>query len=362
MLSTILQSPRNRIIAIVVTVVLLLGGVAVALMAGGDQEEAAPTTTTVPTTTTTAAPTTTVTIPVAPLTGITGDHGGLIHRPPLALKFDNVEPKARPQAGLNEADVVYEERVEGSVTRLLAIFHSTDAAPVGPVRSARTSDIQVYTALGKPYFAWSGANPTFAERIRATNVVDVGYDAVPGQYFRDRSRGAPSNLMAHGTAELLSIPSEGTGPPPALFTYRTPEQVPAHLEPVAGVRITYGTSAGSAPVEYHWNGQGWGRTQKGTPHVDAAGVQVAPANVIVQFTNYGPSDVGDQFGVAIPEAQMVGEGEAWVLTNGGLVVARWQKPTVDAVTSYTDVDGTPIGLTPGRTWVALAQPGGGERL
>ena len=58
------------------------------------------------------------------------------------------------------------ERVEGSVTRLLAIFHSTDSVPVGPVRSARTSDIAIFTPLHHPYVAWSGANPTFARRIR----------------------------------------------------------------------------------------------------------------------------------------------------------------------------------------------------
>lgn len=360
MLSSLLENPRNRVIAIVLAVLLTAGiAVAVASLSGGD-EEAEPTTTT--TTTTEATTTTTEPAAVAPLTGLPDPGTGQTARPALVVKLDNVEPKARPQAGLNEADVVYEERVEGSVTRLLAIFHSTDAAPVGPVRSARSSDIAIFTPLNRPYFAWSGANPTFAGLIRAAAVVDVGYDAQSGQYFRERGRPAPSNLMATSTADLLAIPAEGSGPPAPLFTYRAEGEATAHLEPVTAVRVTYGTSAGSAPVEYHWNGEGWARTQAGTPHVDAAGVQVAPANVIIQFTPYHGSGVADQFGNDIPEAAMVGEGDAWILTNGGLVAARWSKASVEAITTYTDLDGNPVKLTPGRTWVALPPPGGGAKL
>lgn len=362
MLAQVLDSRNKRIAAGAVAALILIGGVALAFVAGGSGSPA-PTTTTTEAPATTAAPTTTTAPPppTAPLTGLPADPA-VIARTALVVKIDNVEPKARPQVGLNQADVVYEERVEGSVTRLLAVFHSTDSAPVGPVRSARTSDLGVLSALHRPFFAWSGANATFAARIRAANLADVGYDAASGHYYRARDRRAPDNLMLSSTAELMALPNEGSAPPPALFTYRTPDQAPAHLEPVAGVHITYGSSAGSAPVDYRWDGQGWARWQNGTPHVDAAGQQVAPANVIVQFTPYVGSDVNDQFGVPIPEAQMVGEGDAWVLTQGGLIVARWHKPSLDAVATYTDVDGNPISLTPGRTWVALPPPGGASRL
>lgn len=353
---TFLSSTRNRIIAAVIGVALLAGGLAFAL-AGGDGEDAAPETTTTSTTSTSTTSTTAAPVPTAPLTGLPDDGSGRTARPALVVKIDNVEPKARPQAGLNQADVVFEERVEGSVTRLLAVFHSQDAAPVGPVRSARTSDIGIYSALGRPYFAWSGANATFAALVRQSSVVDVGYDVQSGLYFRDRGRPAPSNLMARGTADLLAVPSEGSGPPPALFAYRAEGEAIPHHEPAAVVHISYGNRAGSAPVEYRWNGSGWARSQAGTPHVDADGVQVAPENVIVQFVGYGGSGVGDQFGNEIPEAQVVGEGEAWILTAGGLVRARWSKPSPDAVTSYTDPDGNPVRLTPGRTWVALPEPG-----
>lgn len=346
--------PLRRTTAVLVACLALLGA---ACSGGGDDDGEDRTTTEVTDATTTTAPP-----PVAPLTGLPPSDPGVHARPAVVVKIDNVEPKARPQAGLNQADVVYEERVEGSVTRLLAIFHSEDAAPVGPVRSARTSDIGIFSPLGRPYFAWSGANATFAQRIRSAPVVDVGYDAASSQYRRDRGRPAPSNLMLESTVDLRSIGAEGQSPPPALFTYRAPDQQPAGLEPVTAVRISYGNQAGSAPVEYRWNGEGWARSQAGTPHVDAAGVQVAPQNVVIQFVAYEATDVADQFGTPIPEAQLVGEGEAWILTAGGLVAGRWHKPSLDAVTTYTDAAGQPIALTPGRTWVALPQPGGATRL
>jgi Protein of unknown function (DUF3048) C-terminal domain len=91
--------------------------------------------------------------------------------------------------------------------------------------------------------------------------------------------------------------------------------------------------------------------------VDALGQQVAPENVIVSFTPYADTDVQDQFGVNIREAQLVGEGDAWVLTGGQLINARWSKPSLEAPTQYVDAAGQPVRLTPGRTWVALAEPG-----
>lgn len=360
MLASLLDTTVKRVVAAVLAVATLGAGVAV-LAAGGDEAPPPTTTTTTSTTTTTLAPTTTVPVPVAPLTGLVAD-AGLIGRPALVVKIDNGDPKARPQVGINEADVVYEERVEGSVTRLLAVFHSMDSVPVGPVRSARTSDIAIFSALNRPYFAWSGANPTFAGRIRASNAADVGYDAQPGEYFREPSRSAPQNLMLKSTATVMTFPNEGSAPPPALFTYRAAGATNAHLEPAAGVNVSYGGSAGSAPVDYRWNGATWDRFQKGTPHVDTAGRQVSPENVIVQFVDYAPSDVTDQFGVPIPEAQLVGEGDVWVLTGGGLVQGRWRKVALEAITEYLDVDGNSIPLTPGRTWVALPSAGGASRL
>ena len=346
--------PFRRTIRTTAALVLAMG--LMAACGGGGDDEASPTTSSTEATSTTIAP------PTAPLTGLPATDADVLARPALIVKVDNVEPKARPQAGINAADVVYEERVEGSVTRLLAVYHSTDAKPAGPVRSARTSDLGVIGMLHHPYYAWSGANAAFAAKIRSAPITDVGVDQASSQYKRASDRKAPDNLMLLDTAEVRKLPAdEGATPPAPLFTYRAAGQAPAHLEPTTSVNVSYGTSAGAAPVDYVWNGSGWARSQKGTPHVDADGLQVAPANVIVQFVRYIASGVNDQFGKDIPEAELVGEGDAWILTAGGLVQAHWSKPSLDAITTYTDVDGNPVGLTPGRTWVALPIAGGATR-
>jgi hypothetical protein len=280
-------------------------------------------------------------------------------RPTLVVKIDNVEPKSRPQIGLNQADVVYEERVEGAVTRFMAVFHSHNAMPIGPVRSARTSDIGLYQPLGRPLFAWSGANAIFVDRLRsAGGFIDVGYDVAPGLYSRAGNRAAPHNLMIRSAGTVWANRYPGATPPATpLFSYRAPGESPRGGRAVRGIRIVFATGAGSAPVQYVWNGRGWARSQSGTPHVDAERRQIAPENVIVSYTPYASSGVNDQFGVPIREARLIGQGSALVLTSGRAIAARWTKPRPNAPTQYTDMAGNPIKLTPGRTWVALAEPG-----
>jgi hypothetical protein len=357
-----LATPRGRIVGGLVALAVLITGALIAT-AGGSESAAPTTTTTTTSTTTTTAPPTTTTAPPPPptwpLTGMPLADPAAAARPTLAVKIDNVEPKSRPQIGLNQADVVYEERVEAAVTRFLALFHSHDSMPIGPVRSARTSDIGLFQPLGQPLFAWSGSNAIFVERIRSVGGhVDIGYGASPGLYARAGNRAAPHNLMLRSAGTAWgSAPAGATPPATPLFSYRAPGEAPQGGRGVRGVRIVFATGAGSAPVQYVWNGTGWARSQSGTPHVDAEGVQIAPENVIISYTPYASSGVNDSFGVPIREAQLIGQGEALVLTGGRAYAARWTKPRHNAPTQYTDPSGKPIRLTPGRTWVALPEPG-----
>lgn len=331
---------------------------------GGRASEA--TETTRRSTTTTTAPTTTTTAPpiVAPLTGVPfAADPALLLRPALAVKISNADGNrashnARPQAGINQADVVAEILTEGGVTRLLAVFHSQDAEQVGPVRSFRTSELDIMPSLGMPLFAYSGANNDFLARLRNSGrVVDVGFDAATGAYQRVQGRARDQSLMASTPALHAAGAGRGT-PPPAWFTYRAdPAESPgAAAQPSAGVGYTM-PGAAPAPVEYVWDGRGYARLQKGTPHTDTAGVQVAPANVVIQFVEYRDTGSRDSVGTPVPEAVLVGDGEAWVFTAGQVVLGRWWKPEPAAVTSFTDADGQPIRLTPGTTWLGLVPPG-----
>jgi hypothetical protein len=335
--------------------------VALGLLAGcGGGKKAAP-----KTTTTTIATTTTLPPPVYPLTGLPATDLGLLKRPALVVKIDNADGSgegnmARPQIGLNQADVVYEEMVEGSVTRLAAIFQSGDSDPVGPIRSARTTDIAVFSPLHNPLFAWSGANVAFAALIRESPLIDVGYDAHSEIYSRRDTHFAPHNLYS-STPELFSLAPPDAVPPPPLFVYRNAtESTPVGAPAVASVHVEFGGGAGNAPVDWFWSPLkgAFDRNQKETPHVDENDVQVAPQNVVIEFVDYVDTGFVDISGAPVPEAQLVGSGECWVLTKGVLVKGTWKKSATDAVTTYADASGAPIKLTPGHTWVELAPNGG----
>jgi hypothetical protein len=298
------------------------------------------------------ASTTTSTIPsgpVAQMTGLAVD-AELTH-PALVIKIDN-HNNARPQAGINAADIVYEEVVEGNITRLAAVFHSTNADPVGPVRSARTSDFDLLTDKNTPLFANSGGNTTTLRLLRDVDTISVNVNAQPNLYFRAGSpRFAPHNLMSR-TEDLIAAGTEAGGTPPPMFGYRADgDALPDSAIAISGVDIDYG----GRNVSYDWDeeAQGWKRTQDGSAHVDADGVQVAPPNVVVQVISYGRSPADP----TSPEAILLGSGEVWVLTDGHLIAGTWTRNSKTDVTSYTLDDGSTIELTPGRTWVALPRVG-----
>lgn len=321
-------------------------------------DEVTKTKTTVVRPTTTASTTTTVdpNAPKAPLTGLPTADGAALDRPALVVKIDNA-PTARPQAGIVEADVVYEEQVEGGVTRLAAVFHSTDAEPLGPVRSFRTTDLAIAAPLGKPLFGYAGANAAFLRELRRSPLVDVGWDAQPREYRKDRSRRAPHNLFTASGALFEQAPSGAAAPPP-LFEYRRAGEPATGGERASRLVMAYKENVETA-VSYTWDPErkGWARVQNGSDHVDVAGRQVAPENVIVQFVRYVNTKYRDASGSAVPEGQLVGKGEAWLFTDGTIIKGTWAKPTKTSVTTYADAGGRPLRLTPGRTWVELNPPG-----
>jgi hypothetical protein len=292
-----------------------------------------------------------------PLTGLPVDPTKA-GRPALIVKIDNA-PLARPQIGINQADLVIEEKVEDGVTRFATVFQSTDSDPVGPVRSARSTDVHIVSALNHPLFAYSGANAAFVALVHQAPLVDVGQDARPGAYHRDGKRKAPYNLFS-STGQLFGFAPPGSGPPPPQFTWRAAGAPPsgAGMKPTTKAHIEYQGQHITTRVDYGWDGAGWKRSQDGGPHTDASGAQVAPANVVVLTVNYIDTPYVDRSGTRVPEAQLIGQGDGWVLTGGQTIPIHWARPSDDSTFKLTDSAGTPVGLTPGRTWMELPPPGG----
>jgi hypothetical protein len=292
-----------------------------------------------------------------PLTGLHAQPGPPA-RPALVVKIDNA-PKARPQAGVNDADVVVEEGVEGGVTRFGAIFHSRDADSVGPVRSARSTDISFAGQLGRPLFAYSGANGVFADLLRKSPLIDIGVGRVPTAYHREPGRPAPYNLFS-ATPPLFAAGAGDAAVPAPLFSYRPAgEAAPAAGSEKAGRIQGQWKGRIVTTVIYQWDeaAKGWARSQDGGPHLDARGLLVAPENVVFQVVRYHDTGLVDASGAAVPEAELIGDGEAWVLTDGRLIKGRWARPGPEAITSYTNASGAAVRLTPGRTWIELVPVG-----
>lgn len=368
---------RAAIIAGVAVVVLAIGGIIVAVLRSrsGPHDEVAEVTTTTSTTTTT--------LPVWPLTGLPDAAAGVIPHPAISVKMDN-SADARPQTGINEADVVFELLVEG-ITRFALVFHSNLPDPVGPVRSARSSDPQMVHQLSKPLFVWSGGNPGVTAEIgaaaRAGILTDASYNIATGSYFRSNDRYAPHNLYVRLPQLLAEMAPPGQGDPAPLFVYRQTQGPVATstttTTPVApGVSVT--TAPGTpAPVagfsldmegttpDWAWDPAvaGWRRFQVDATHdrrnsatVDPAGRQVAPANVVVMFIDYGVSPADSRSPMAIT----VGSGPLLVFSSGTVVAGTWTRPDAASPAELRDSTGRVIELTPGRTWVEY--PRRGSRL
>ena len=342
--------PRMRRVPPSLVALALLAGAACTAKAEGKR---------LPPTSTKAAPTTTAPAPPPPLplTGLPATDPVRAGRPALVVKIEN-HPAARPQSGLDVADVVYEEQVEGGLTRFIAVFQSHDAAVVGPVRSVRPSDGEIVWPL-KPLFAYAGGTARIVPLLHKAPVVDVGVDAKPDAYYRKSGRQAPHNLYSSTGALYGSAPGTGTAPVP-IFTYLDPKfpLAPSSGTPVSDLSVRVGDKE---ITDYVWDAatHSWPRSIDGVPHRSEAGTQIAPTNVIVQFVNYRPS-LGDTDAAKsqVFAIDVEGSGEAWVLTEGRLVKGKWTKATADAVTMFTDSTGRPMSVTPGSTWVELVPVGG----
>lgn len=290
--------------------------------------------------------TTTTTIPIvrAPLTGAQAPDESVIGRPALVVKIDN-HPKSRPQWGLNQADIVFEENVE-QLTRFAAVYHSQGSDPVGPIRSGRLQDINLLASFNGPLFAWSGGNAQVSAAIRKSTMVDLSHSSAneAGGFRRESSRVAPHNLVAE-TSKLWTLAPADAKPPVPQFEYRADgETVPTDSKPAGAVKI----SMDGVDIMWEWSPENltFVRSQDNKPHVDMQDVRINAPNVVVISVVYTRSG-------SSPVAKSVGSGEVWVYTAGKLIQGSWERLDPFKPFVFKDTNGAVIKLTPGRTWVEV---------
>jgi hypothetical protein len=351
------------------TAALAVLAVTAAACSGGDDAvvpvtestaaETTTTSTTTTTTTTTEAPETTTTVVDEddsirqPLTGeIVESEDDLVDRAALVVKIDNNDASARRNhSGLAVADIVFEEIVEGD-TRFAAVFHTQGSEPVGPIRSGREQDVEMLSSLNEPLFAWSGGNAGVTRLIADSFLTDLNVQRGGQGYYRGPGS-APHDLYNTTEALWAQTPEDHPGPPARQFSYVAPDEEFAG-EPVDAFDL----SLDGKRVRWEWDADadGFARFQSGSRHVDVVNGDIFATNVIVMVVDYVPSSIDSRS----PDAQTLGSGPVYVFSNGQVVTGRWERNLAVGPIRLVDADGEPIALTPGNTWIELAENTGDD--
>ncbi|MFD5308089.1 DUF3048 domain-containing protein [Streptomyces ardesiacus] len=265
--------------------------------------------------------------------------------PVLAVKVDNVRD-ARPQAGLEDADVVYAEPVEAGLSRLMGIYATKLPGSVGPVRSARESDLELLRQFDRPVLAFSGAQSKLLPLIDKAPLRAEPADEDSGAWVREPDRRAPHNLYLR-PGELLRKPSGAA----ALTTGFTYGKAPAGGREESSHTVRYP----SARFTFTWSGSRdrWLVSMDGSPARTADGDRLAPATVVVQHVKVRESDFRDFRGSNSPYVESVGSGRAEVLRDGRAYDATWKRGAAEDGTAFTSTDGEPLNFARGQVWVVF---------
>ena len=315
--------------------------------------ELATTTTTVvaETSTTVAATTTTVPgVPVQPLTGLALDDPALLNRVALIVKVSN-DPGARPQTGLNDADIVFEAWGAGP-TRFATIWHSRDLDFVGPIRSCREQDVNLVGEFNKAVFACSGGNPGNIALLRSSDLLLITEGQGPG-WELDPRKSRPHKTHANTALLRSNAGTDRTGPSQQ-FTYR-PDGVDATL---GDLMTGFDLQIQSVFVQWRYDfaTNGYVRSQENKPHLLANGDRVTAQNVVICSLDYEPSHTDARS----PDGVTTGSGPLVVFTGGRMVLGQWTRADRLSPFTLTSNDGVVVPLTPGRTFIELPNSGQGS--
>ena len=290
--------------------------------------------------------------PTCPLTGMPAPGGKVPHTPVVAVKVENA-PDAYPLAGLQKADVVYEEIVEGGITRFMALYQCKDAAKVGPVRSARTTDPKILVQFSdSSVLAYSGGQSAVVNAIERSGLVSLDETTGGAAFWRDPDRIGPHDLFVN-TARLRAkvakrIADEGS--PRRVFPFDAEVTVP-------GKQVVSVTAAFSPSITATWRwmpgARRWQRQYEDAPMTLDDGQPITATNVLIQQVEVTEGNLVDVLGYHSPEVALTGSGKAWILRDGVLIKGTWSRPVMGAVTKFLTRSGEIIPLMPGNTWVEL---------
>ena len=271
--------------------------------------------------------------------------------PVMAVKIDDTS-SSRPQIGLEDADLVYIEQVEGGLTRLAAIFSSTIPREVGPVRSARISDIDILAQYGKVIFAFSGAQRAMLTVISNSNLWDYGAQrSSPIIYTRDENRPSPYNMVLRGDLLLEKVNSDSREVAISKSIGWNFGDAPDGGVAIDSVSVQWPASK----YEATWSSseKRWLLSNSGKPNFAASGKQLGPTTFVIQNVELSDSIFRASDGSYTPLSETVGNGTGYILRDGRAFKANWKRPNPKVGTTWTLADGREIKFAAGSIWVAL---------
>lgn len=295
-------------------------------------------------TTSSTEPTTVARPPTSLINGLPVEDASLLDRRVLAVKIDN-HPRARPQSGIDQADMVMEMMVEG-ITRFITLWHESDVDYLGPNRSGRPTDSTLLPAFNHPTFTISGAQAWVQDMIRSKDINLI--KELSDGTFRISSRSAPHNLYVNTfvlreTADARGYPDD---PPEGPIWEFGP--LPADASPASSVSIDFNGNR----VVWDWDGeQGlWLRTADGreSMYLNQDGTQgrVGVPVMVALYTEIYTLN-------KLPTSKTIGSGKAYVFADGRVVEGTWNREEETDWFTITDVDGDVIAVPPGKIWVSL---------
>lgn len=269
----------------------------------------------------------------------------------VVIKIDDTT-YAHPQVGLRSADVVYIEQVEGGLTRLAAVFSSKIPPLVGPVRSARISDIELLSQYGKVAFAYSGAQRLMLPVIASANLYDLGATRYgPQFYYNDPSRTAPYAMMVKVPELLTESMNRGNALVESAPMGWTFGDAPENLTQISKVHVSW--PASSYGAEWSAEEDRWLLTHNGSADLDDTGYRLGPRTFVIQIVSITDSMYRDKVGGVTPFSATVGKGRCYLLRDGGYLPCLWSRPTAESGTTFTDELGNLVNFETGQIWFAL---------
>ena len=280
-------------------------------------------------------------------TGLAGDNKQI-----LVVKIDDTNA-AHPQIGVESADVVYVEQVEGGLTRLAAIYTSKLPPLIGPIRSARISDIELLAQFGRVGFAYSGAQSKMRPVIAAANLENLSAERNPPSiYGKDPNRPGPVDMILK--PDLLL--ERANANPKIRIETATASVFPFGDAPKGETNTAIAKIKWpSAKYELRWDStnEKWLIYFNEKPNMAANGEQLYADTAIIQIVSITPSIYGDKFGEITPFSKTTGSGKAVMLRDGLSYQISWQRNLETDLTTWKSEDGGVANFKPGRTWIFL---------